>query len=214
MVMVTRAGKIKKTELTAFSNVRASGIIAIDINEGDDLYAVRLSDGDDEIFIGTHDGRAIRFNENGRPADGPRRRRRQRRSRSAKATTSSRWTCSRRRAKSGAGDRRRKAKSRRSTKSSRNGDAEVIAIRQARPDPHRHRERLRQADARLGVPPAARGGMGVTNIKITEKNGKVAGMLVRLRRRSGPAHHRAGDDHPRRCRRFRRWAATRRACAS
>jgi DNA gyrase subunit A len=65
VVMVTRAGKIKKTELTAFSNVRASGIIAIDINEGDDLYAVRLSQGGDEIFMGTHDGMAIRFNENG-----------------------------------------------------------------------------------------------------------------------------------------------------
>ena len=65
VVMVTRAGKIKKTELTSFSNVRATGIIAIDINEGDDLYAVRLSQGDDEIFIGTHDGMAIRFNENG-----------------------------------------------------------------------------------------------------------------------------------------------------
>jgi DNA gyrase subunit A len=45
VVMATRAGKIKKTELDAFSNVRATGIIAIDINEGDDLYAVRLSDG-------------------------------------------------------------------------------------------------------------------------------------------------------------------------
>ncbi len=63
VVMATRAGKIKKTELTAFSNVRQSGIIAIDINEGDDLYAVRLSDGTSEIFIGTHDGRAIRFAE-------------------------------------------------------------------------------------------------------------------------------------------------------
>src|SRR5262245_59907131 len=63
VVMATRAGKIKKTELTAFSNVRQSGIIAIDINEGDDLYAVRLSDGNSEIFIGTHNGRAIRFDE-------------------------------------------------------------------------------------------------------------------------------------------------------
>ena len=63
VVMTTRAGKIKKTELLAFSNVRQSGIIAIDINEGDDLYAVRLSDGTSEIFIGTHDGRAIRFDE-------------------------------------------------------------------------------------------------------------------------------------------------------
>jgi DNA gyrase subunit A len=63
VVMATRAGKIKKTELLAFSNVRQSGIIAIDINEGDDLYGVRLSDGTSEIFIGTHDGRAIRFDE-------------------------------------------------------------------------------------------------------------------------------------------------------
>src|SRR5436305_6309093 len=63
VVMATRAGKIKKTELGAFSNVRATGIIAIDIAEGDDLYAVRLSNGDNEIFIGTHDGRAIRFDE-------------------------------------------------------------------------------------------------------------------------------------------------------
>jgi DNA gyrase subunit A len=63
VVMATRAGKIKKTELDAFSNVRATGIIAIDINEGDDLYAVRLSDGNSEIFVGTHDGRAIRFHE-------------------------------------------------------------------------------------------------------------------------------------------------------
>ena len=63
VVMSTRAGKIKKTELTAFSNVRQTGIIAIDINEGDDLYAARLSDGQSDIFIGTHDGRAIRFRE-------------------------------------------------------------------------------------------------------------------------------------------------------
>jgi len=63
IVMATRQGKIKKTELSAFSNVRNSGIIAVDINEGDDLYAVRLSDGNSEIFIGTHNGRAIRFDE-------------------------------------------------------------------------------------------------------------------------------------------------------
>ena len=63
VVMATRAGKIKKTELTAFSNVRQSGIIAIDINEGDDLYGVRLSDGKSDIFIGTYGGRAIRFSE-------------------------------------------------------------------------------------------------------------------------------------------------------
>ena len=63
VVMLTRAGKIKKTELKAFSNVRAAGIIAIDINEGDDLHSVDLSDGDSQIFIGTHLGMAIRFHE-------------------------------------------------------------------------------------------------------------------------------------------------------
>ncbi len=63
VVMATRAGKIKKTELSAFSNVRTSGIIAIDIGEGDDLYAVRLSDGNSDIFVGNAGGRVIRFNE-------------------------------------------------------------------------------------------------------------------------------------------------------
>jgi DNA gyrase subunit A len=63
VVMVTRAGKIKKTEFSAYANVRNTGIIAIDILEGDDLYSVQLSDGNSEIFIGTHDGRAIRFHE-------------------------------------------------------------------------------------------------------------------------------------------------------
>jgi DNA gyrase subunit A len=63
VVMATRAGKIKKTELAAFSNIRASGIIAIDIAEGDDLYAVRLSDGNSDIFVGKAGGRVIRFNE-------------------------------------------------------------------------------------------------------------------------------------------------------
>ncbi|HEX9982814.1 MAG TPA: DNA gyrase subunit A [Thermoanaerobaculia bacterium] len=63
VVMATRGAKIKKTELAAFSNVRAAGIIAIDIAEGDDLYAVRLSSGHDEIFVGTIGGMAIRFPE-------------------------------------------------------------------------------------------------------------------------------------------------------
>jgi DNA gyrase subunit A len=63
VVMATRGGKIKKTELVAFSNVRATGIIAIDILEGDDLHSVALSDGNSDIFVGTSSGRAIRFNE-------------------------------------------------------------------------------------------------------------------------------------------------------
>ncbi|MBV8517173.1 MAG: DNA gyrase subunit A [Acidobacteria bacterium] len=65
VVMATRGGKIKKTELAAFSNVRATGIIAIDIGEEDDLHSVGLSNGNCEIFVGTHEGNAIRFHESG-----------------------------------------------------------------------------------------------------------------------------------------------------
>ncbi len=63
IVMGTRKGTIKKTELSAYSNPRAGGIIAMGIEEGDAVIAVQLSDGQSEIFIGTRDGKAIRFPE-------------------------------------------------------------------------------------------------------------------------------------------------------
>src|SRR3954470_24291526 len=63
VVMGTRKGTVKKTDLTAFSNPRPSGIIAMGIEEGDAVIAVELSDGKEQIFIGTHDGMAIRFEE-------------------------------------------------------------------------------------------------------------------------------------------------------
>ena len=61
--MGTRNGTIKKTELSAYSNPRAGGIIAMGIDEGDGVIAVQLSDGQSEIFIGTRQGMAIRFPE-------------------------------------------------------------------------------------------------------------------------------------------------------
>jgi len=63
IVMGTRKGTIKKTELSAFANPRAGGIIAMGIDEGDAVIDVQLSDGQCEIFIGTKDGKAIRFGE-------------------------------------------------------------------------------------------------------------------------------------------------------
>jgi DNA gyrase subunit A len=63
IVMGTRKGTIKKTELSAFANPRAGGIIAMGIEEGDEVIDVQLSDGQSEIFIGTRDGKAIRFVE-------------------------------------------------------------------------------------------------------------------------------------------------------
>jgi DNA gyrase subunit A len=63
IVMGTKRGEVKKTELTAFSNPRAGGIIAMDVEEGDAVIAVAVSDGSAEIFIGTRNGMSIRFKE-------------------------------------------------------------------------------------------------------------------------------------------------------
>ena len=63
VVMGTRHGVVKKTELSAFSNPRAGGIIAMGVEQGDAVMAVQVSDGNGEIFIGTGDGMAIRFPE-------------------------------------------------------------------------------------------------------------------------------------------------------
>lgn len=63
LVMVTRQGIIKKTELTAFSNIRQSGIIAIALREGDELVSVLKTHGEDRVIIGSKDGMAISFSE-------------------------------------------------------------------------------------------------------------------------------------------------------
>jgi DNA gyrase subunit A len=63
IAMGTLRGIVKKTELPAFSNPRAGGIIAMGVEEGDRLMAAQITDGTGEIFIGTRDGVAIRFPE-------------------------------------------------------------------------------------------------------------------------------------------------------
>ncbi|MGE5815564.1 MAG: DNA gyrase C-terminal beta-propeller domain-containing protein, partial [Acidobacteriota bacterium] len=63
IVMGTRHGVIKKTDLTAFRNPRSGGIIAMGVEEGDSVMAVAMTSAGDEIFIGTRDGMAIRFPE-------------------------------------------------------------------------------------------------------------------------------------------------------
>lgn len=63
LVMVTRNGIIKRTELSAFSHARKNGLIAIDLNEGDELAWVRLTDGNKELVVATRNGMAIRFHE-------------------------------------------------------------------------------------------------------------------------------------------------------
>jgi len=63
IVMGTRRGVVKKTTLSAFSNPRAGGIIAMGVEEGDAVIAAQLTDGTGEVFIGTRNGMAIRFEE-------------------------------------------------------------------------------------------------------------------------------------------------------
>ena len=68
VLMVTKKGVIKKTALSDFQNIRSNGIIAINIDEGDELLDVVTTDGSKRIFIATHNGFAIRFDEkNARP---------------------------------------------------------------------------------------------------------------------------------------------------
>jgi DNA gyrase subunit A len=61
--MGTRRGVVKKTPLTAFQNPRAGGIIAMGVEGDDAVIAVQMTEGTGEIFVGTHDGMAIRFPE-------------------------------------------------------------------------------------------------------------------------------------------------------
>jgi DNA gyrase subunit A len=63
VVMGTRKGVVKKTDLTEYSNPRAGGIIAMGVDDDDAVIAVELSDGKEQIVLGTRDGMAIRFEE-------------------------------------------------------------------------------------------------------------------------------------------------------
>jgi DNA gyrase subunit A len=77
LVMVTRKAVIKKTKLSEFSNVRRNGLIAIGLDDDDELLGVALSSGSRDVILATHDGMAVHFNESdvrpmGRPARGVR----------------------------------------------------------------------------------------------------------------------------------------------
>jgi DNA gyrase subunit A len=77
IVMVTKAGVIKKCELTEFNHPLQRGIIALGVEDGDELIAARLTNGNNLIFLGSHEGQANKFEEHGvramgRPAYGVR----------------------------------------------------------------------------------------------------------------------------------------------
>jgi DNA gyrase subunit A len=63
ILMATKQGVIKKTDLMAYSNPRTGGIIALTLDPGDELISACLTDGTKEVLLSTRDGKAIRFNE-------------------------------------------------------------------------------------------------------------------------------------------------------
>ncbi len=63
LIFATKNGVVKKTPLSMYSNVRSGGIIAINLEEGDSLLSVRITNGENQIFIGTRQGMGIRFSE-------------------------------------------------------------------------------------------------------------------------------------------------------
>jgi len=142
LVMFTKNGTVKKTALTAYSNPRSKGIIAISLDDKDELIAVRKTSGNNDLIIGTRNGLSIKFNEEdvrdvGRAAKGVR------------------------------GIRLRK------------GD-EVVAAEVA----EEKTAILTVAENGFGkrtkiedYPLQGRGGKGVISIKLTEKGGKVVGLL-------------------------------------
>ncbi|MBQ2972562.1 MAG: DNA gyrase subunit A [Ruminococcus sp.] len=64
LIMVTRQGIIKRIELNAYNTARKGGLIALDLNEGDELAWVKMTDGNNDVIIATRLGMAIRFDEN------------------------------------------------------------------------------------------------------------------------------------------------------
>ncbi len=63
LVMVTKQGLIKKTDMASFANIRKMGLIALNLREDDDLIAVMTTEGDNEIFAATRFGMGIKFSE-------------------------------------------------------------------------------------------------------------------------------------------------------
>jgi DNA gyrase subunit A len=141
--MVTRRGIVKKTALRAFSNPRAVGIIALEIDKGDELIDTQITSGEDNILIATHEGMAIRFPETDvRPMG-----------RTARGVIGIRLE---------AGDYVVGV-------SIAHDDKTVLSITE-----NGYGKRTQVGEYRL----QHRGGSGIINVKTTDKNGKVVGMLT------------------------------------
>jgi DNA gyrase subunit A len=69
IIMATAHGTVKKTALTAYSNPRANGIIAVNLKDGDQLIGVDITDGSDDIMLFSNEGKVVRFNEKARDSE-------------------------------------------------------------------------------------------------------------------------------------------------
>lgn len=69
IIMATSLGTVKKTALTAYSNPRANGIIAVNLKDGDQLIGVDITDGSDDIMLFSNEGKVVRFNEKARSSE-------------------------------------------------------------------------------------------------------------------------------------------------
>ncbi len=141
LAMATRLGQIKKCDLTDFENTRRSGIVAIGLDPKDELIEAELTDGNQEIFLATHNGKAIRFPENlvrsmGRTAGGVR-------------------------------GINLEDKDYLIGMEVVNKDATLLSVTEKG-----FGKRSEVSEYRV----TSRGGKGVTNIKVTEKNGRVVGL--------------------------------------
>jgi DNA gyrase subunit A len=150
----TRRGMVKKTELEQFGNIRATGIIAINLEEGDELIGVRVTDGNQQIVLSTREGQAIRFiEEEARPMG---------------------------RGTFGVNGMELELRAAKAGKTATPGNDEVVSIAVARDDEtlltvseNGYGKRTPAAEYRL----THRGGKGVITMDVTERTGKVVGVL-------------------------------------
>jgi DNA gyrase subunit A len=157
----TRNGTVKKTPVKDFSNVQSRGILAIGIDKGDELVAVRLTDGNQVVFMASHEGQAIRFDEDdvrsmGRQAYGVRG-----------------MDLDERDYIVGVAVTPKEGKKKANGKGKDGGDENIPSLILSVTE-NGYGKRTPIEEYRL----QSRGGKGVINVKTTERNGKVSGIML------------------------------------
>jgi DNA gyrase subunit A len=157
----TRNGTVKKTPVKDFSNVQSRGILAIGIDKGDELVAVRLTDGNQVVFMASHEGQAIRFDEEdvrsmGRQAYGVRG-----------------MDLDERDYIVGVAVTPKEGKKKANGKGKDGGDENIPSLILSVTE-NGYGKRTPIEEYRL----QSRGGKGVINVKTTERNGKVSGIML------------------------------------